>query len=63
METVHSAPLVDLRIDLTGTGSRSSALGPHAMDSEAGVDGEAPVQLLLHRTEVPCCFGHGDDLG
>ena len=32
------------------------------MDPETGVDGESPVQLLLLQTEVPCRFGHRDDL-
>jgi hypothetical protein len=37
-------------------------LGLHAMELEAGIDGEAPAQLLLLRTEVPCRIGHRDDL-
>jgi hypothetical protein len=32
------------------------------MDSEACLDGEAPVQFLLLRTEIPCRVRHGDDL-
>jgi hypothetical protein len=40
----------------------TSTLRRNAMDLQAAVDGEAPVELLLLRAEEPCRVRHRNDL-
>ncbi len=54
----HHRPLPDA----AWVGIHSCALGGDAMDTEAGLNGEASVQLLFLRTEVPGRVGHRNDL-
>lgn len=47
----------------SGIGSAARRFcGGDAMDPEAGVDSEAPVQFLFLRSKVACGIGHRDDL-
>lgn len=48
--------------ETVSTVARCSNLLRDAMDPKTVIDGEAPVQLLLLWTEVPCRVGHRDDL-
>ena len=46
----------------SASATRHLPLDRHAMDPEAGVNGETPMKFLLLRTEVACRVGHRDDL-
>jgi len=60
---VRTTVLLQVRTLSTGRYVPSSSdLSRNSMDPKACADGEAPVQLLLLRTEEPSGVGHRDDL-